>query len=171
MTCGLHGPWVPAGFGASRAVLRARHNSLWDRRLWKSFCCLPIPWLGREDPHVENYRGIMEWGLFSEDNADSEARKRLRGRCVRSLRLGSAGSGITAQPAQPPSQAPGSQPRKRQDVSFWALNSSVPGQVLLIPRLPPLSKGSSRTALRSLSLPSPHRCPALSQCPHHHQRR
>lgn len=45
---------------------------------------------------------------------------------VQSLCLGSLGSRIMAQPAQPPSQAPGSQPRKRQDIPFWALNCSIP---------------------------------------------
>lgn len=54
-------------------MLRVRQDALWDRQLWESFCCLPTPWLGRKDPHVENYGGITEWGLFSEDNANSEA--------------------------------------------------------------------------------------------------
>lgn len=88
---------------------------------------------------------------------------------VQSLCLGSLGSRIMAQPAQPPSQAPGSQPRKRQDIPFWALNCSVPASAWPSPPHPPTAtpqQGELKDRM-SLSLPSPHRCPVLSQCPHH----
>lgn len=56
---------------------------------------------------------------------------------VRSLRRGSLGSRIMAQPARPPSQAPGNHPRKRWDVLFWALNCSVPASAWPSPPYPP----------------------------------
>lgn len=127
MTC----PWprVPG-----RAVLCVWQDALWDLRLWKSFCCLPIPWLGRKDPHVEISGGITEWGLFLK------TKHTLRHECQRSSAEPSPRQPwqlIMAQPARPPSQAPGSQPRKRQDVLFWTLDCSVPASAWPSPPYPP----------------------------------
>lgn len=85
--------------------------------------------------------GITNCGRVSSlAGQGTPSRGELRGNyAVGIIFCSSPGSRTRAQPAQPPSQAPGSQPRKRQDVSFLFCQ---PGQVLLIPSCHPSARGA-----------------------------
>lgn len=98
-------------------------------------------WLGREHPHVQNYGGIRQWGLFSAAAL-------------------AAGQGLS----QPSLRArlQGASPENAKTSHFCSV--SLAKSSLSPPATPQQGELKDSTELFLLSPP---RCPVLSQCPHH----